>query len=61
MHCRTYRFAAYRQFIMLIYGYLGKRIREVVHSCAVSVIRKFYPEPLGIYTNYSEAILHINI
>ena len=61
MHYRTCRFAAYRQYIMWIYGHLGKHIREVVPSCAVSVIRKFYPELLGTYTDYYEAILHFNI
>ena len=53
--CRTYRYAAYRQFTMWIYGHLGRHIRQVVPSCVVSFIRQFYPEPSGVYTGFSEA------
>ena len=46
---RTFRKAAYRNYILDTHGYLGKRKRKVVPSCCVLCIRRHYPSGMGIY------------
>ena len=35
---KSYRFAGYKQYIFWVYNYLGKGVRKVIPSCAVSKI-----------------------
>ncbi len=39
LHCRYFRSVAYRQYIQLVYGYLGKR-RIPLPACAYYAIRR---------------------
>lgn len=48
----SYRKAAYRQYVLGRYGYLGRGIRRVVPSCSVRCIRFWYPSPVGDYMGY---------
>ena len=41
--CRRYRFMAYRQLTGWCWGWLGKNVRVVLPSCAVSKIREIFP------------------
>ena len=52
----NYCSSAYKQYISWIYGWLGKRIRQVIPSCVVWAIRKKYPSDDGEYVpfNYAE-------
>ena len=51
---RAFRKAAYRQFILSRYGYLGKGNRRVCLSCVVLKIRQRYPSVTGVYMGYRE-------
>ena len=51
---RAFRKAAYRQFILSLYGYLGKGNRRVCPSCVVLKIRQRYPSVTGVYMGYRE-------
>ena len=51
---RAFRKAAYRQFILSRYGYLGKGNRRVCPSCVVLKIRQRYPSVTGVYMGYRE-------
>lgn len=51
---RAFRKAAYRQFILARYGYLGKGNRRVCPSCVVLKIREQYPSVTGVYMGYRE-------
>lgn len=46
------RKAAYRQFILDKYKYLGKGNRKVAPSCVVLRIQKQYPSPTGMYLGF---------
>lgn len=35
-----------------MHGWLGRRVRRVIPSCAVNKIRNVYSEPSGIYTGF---------
>ena len=50
----NYRKAAYRQYILWVYGYLGRGNRRVIPSCVVLCIRNWYPAPDGIYLGFRE-------
>ena len=52
---RSYRFAAYKQYVMWVYGWLGKKKRIVIPSCVVWNIRKKFPDPMGHYVPFSYA------
>lgn len=52
---RVLRLAAYRLFTWWIHARLGQRVRRVIPSCAVQVIRDNYPEESGVYIGYREA------
>ena len=43
IHCRQYRYIAYRQLTTWCWGYLGKHQRVVLPSCAVNKIREAFP------------------
>ncbi|KAL5496979.1 hypothetical protein EMCRGX_G013360 [Ephydatia muelleri] len=52
---RSYRHAAYRQYILWSYNIrLGRRIRRVIPSCVVTAIRNEFPEPDNNYVGYKE-------
>ncbi|XP_077334762.1 P2X purinoceptor 7-like [Lithobates pipiens] len=46
---RRLRKTAYRTFIAWIYGFLGKRKRRVIPSCAVKIVRQIFPDPNRTY------------
>ena len=48
----SYRKAAYRQYILWRYGWLGKGNRWVCPSCAVGMIRVAYPLADGNYMGF---------
>ena len=48
--CRTYRYAAYRQFTWWIHNKLGRHVRRIIPSCSVLRIRQEFPEIDGAYT-----------
>lgn len=52
---KSSRHAAYRQFILWIYGRLHRKDRRVVPSCCVKVIRDRYPDPEGNYKGFIPA------
>ena len=49
---RSFRKAAYRQFILDRYGYLGKGNRKVCPSCVVKTIRQHYQCQTGVYMGF---------
>ena len=49
---RTFRKAAYRNYILDTHGYLGKRKRKVVPSCCVLCTRRHYPSATGVYMGF---------
>lgn len=49
---RAFRKAAYRQFVLDRYGYLGKGNRKVCPSCVVTAIRRQYPSQTGVYMGF---------
>ena len=50
----SYRKAAYRQWILWNYGYLGRGQRRVVPSCVVWAVRWRYPAPDGYNLGFKE-------
>ena len=40
---RRYRFAGYKQYTFWVHNYLGKWVRKVIPSSAISTLRKEYP------------------
>lgn len=48
---RSFRYAAYKQFIWWVYDHLGRGNRRVIPSCALWFIRSLYPDEK--YTKYS--------
>eukprot|EP00117_Sycon_ciliatum_P000100 scpid100101/ scgid6300/ len=42
---RSLRYAAYRQYTLFVHGKLGRHVRCRIPSCAVSAIRRTYPNP----------------
>ena len=51
---RSFRYAAYRQFIRWVFKHLGKGNRRVIPSCSLWKIREHFPEPDEEYVEYSE-------
>ena len=51
-HANGYRKAAYRQYTLSQYGYLGRGIRRVAPSCVVRCVRNWFPSPDGVYMGY---------
>ena len=49
---KSFRNAAYRQFVLWRSGYLGANNRKVIQSCCVLAVRDKYPSPHSIYTGY---------
>lgn len=47
-----WRFIAYRQYILWVWGKLGRRNRRVVPSCIFWKIRDRYPDQNGNYTGF---------
>ena len=54
---RSYRLAAYRQFIHWTYSRLGRGIHRVIPSCVVAAVRHEFPELDGVYTGFRQAEL----
>ena len=50
---RTWRYAAYRQYVWWVHSHLGKRIRRVIPACAVGRIRAEFEECDGNYKGFS--------
>ena len=53
---KSFRHAAYRQFILWVYGRLHREDRRVVPSCCVKAIRQKYPDPSGHYKGFVPAL-----
>lgn len=51
---RSFRFAAYKQFVWWVFQRLGKGNRRVLPSCVIWQIRGNFPQTDGMYTLYSE-------
>lgn len=54
-HCymhRQYRFMAYRQLTGWCWGWLGRRVRVTLPSCAVNKIRTKFPSADANYTGF---------
>ena len=49
---RSFRKAAYRQFILARHGHLGKGNRRVCPSCCVLKIRGHFPSVTGVYMGF---------
>ena len=47
---RTYRYAAYRQYTWWVHDRLGRHVRRIIPSCAVSRIRAEFEEESGDYS-----------
>ena len=43
LHCRRFRFTAYRQLVGWCWGWVGKNVRVILPSCAVLKIRNEFP------------------
>ncbi|XP_062569765.1 uncharacterized protein LOC134231811 [Saccostrea cucullata] len=53
---KRHRYTAYRQFVRWCWGYLGKKVRVVIPSCAVSKIRETFPlQPGETHTGFNFA------
>ena len=50
---RRYRYTSYRQFVRWIWGYLGKKVRVVLPSCAVNTMREKFPSENGLNTGFN--------
>ena len=50
----SWRFNAYRQFIIWVWGKLGRRNRKVVPSCVIWKIRDRFPDASGNYTGFMD-------
>ena len=51
---KSFRFAAYKQFIWFVYKRLGRGNRRVIPSCVIWKIRESFPEKDGIYVPYTD-------
>ena len=49
---RSYRHAAYRQYILYVFSRLKVGDRRVIPSCVIRRIREGFPAPNGFYTGY---------
>ena len=49
---RSWRHAAYKQYILWQLGYLGPKDRRVIPSCCVWEIRDCFPDQFGQYTGF---------
>ena len=54
---RSFRFAAYKQYIFWIYNYLGKGIRKVIPSCVVWKIRDKFKLDDEVFVPFKESEL----
>ena len=57
IYYRRQRYIAYRQFVRLVHGFLGKDIRVVLPSCVLVAIRNRFPKdsPQEDYTGFLES------
>ena len=46
INSRMYRYTAYRVLVRWCYGFVGRQIRIVIPSCAVSKIRSEFPSDI---------------
>ena len=53
---KSYRFAGYKQYIFWVYNYLGKGVRKVIPSCAVSKIWNEFKSENNLYVRFAESI-----
>uniref|UniRef100_A0A9J8DH01 P2X purinoreceptor 7 intracellular domain-containing protein n=2 Tax=Cyprinus carpio TaxID=7962 RepID=A0A9J8DH01_CYPCA len=52
-----YRHLAYKNFVRWCWGYLGRHIRVVIPSCAVTRIREQFPDNTGTYSGFQPPLL----
>ena len=50
-----WRYTAYRQYTMWVWGHLGKGNRKVIPSCILWCIRDRYPDSSNNYTGFMDA------
>ena len=49
-----WRFTAYRQYVMWVWGHLGRGNRKVIPACIVLKIRNRFPDERGNYTGFMD-------
>jgi hypothetical protein len=49
---KSYRFAAYRTYARVKYGYLGKGNRKPLPLCVTNGIRDNFPDPQSVYVGF---------
>lgn len=52
MNNKNYRYFAYRNYIDLMFGKLGKHNRRLIPACIVKNIRQTWPDPDGNYVGF---------
>ena len=52
---RSLRYSGYKQYTWWVHNRLGKGVRRVIPSCALSAIRDRYPEEDGVYIPFMES------
>ncbi|KAH3838412.1 hypothetical protein DPMN_111821 [Dreissena polymorpha] len=52
---RAFRHAAYRQYVLWMYGQLERSDRRTVPACCVKIIREKFPSDIGQYTGFIPA------
>jgi hypothetical protein len=55
MRNKTYRYAAYRTYAQVKYGYLGKGNRKPLPLCVTNGIRDTFPDPHSIYVGFHQS------
>jgi hypothetical protein len=51
---KSFRHAAYRQYVLWVHGQLAQGDRRKIPACCVRMIRDKYPSPSGEYTGFRQ-------